>query len=115
MRWPVGQEPNHALMWLCQPHHDRLTQVHAKFCRKAHIMDGRARKGESTIRHPAGYAVTLFVFTWVYVGFGRVQLTKAARAGFYAAGVAACAVVGPAAVLLVLVWPALVLWRSARD
>lgn len=104
--WETGQEPDHALMWLCQEHHDTLTLMHARFCRKLHVMHGQ------NIRHPMPYSVTLGIFTWCYVLFGRALLTAGARAGFYTAGVLLCALYGPAVLLLLLIWPALILWRK---
>jgi hypothetical protein len=106
--WDTGAEPDHALMWLCQPHHDTLTRDHARFCRKLRVMHG------NDIRHPMLYSVTLGVWTFLYVLTGRVLLTAPARAGLYAAGVYLGVRYGAAALCLLLIWPALLLWRSSR-
>ena len=104
--WDTGAEPDHALMWLCQEHHDYLTVRHARLCRRLGIMHGQ------DIRRPAGYSLTLGVFTWIYVLSGRVQLTAGARAAYFTAGVLLCARYGAAVLLLLLIWPALILWRT---
>jgi hypothetical protein len=106
--WDYGKEPDHALMWLCQEHHKALHRAHGKFCRWVHprIMHG------NDIRHPAGYSITLYVWSILYVYSGRAFLTAGARAASYLAGVFACSLIGPPAFLLVLAWPAHYLWRK---
>ena len=107
--WPTGSEPDHALMFLCQPHHDELTRVHARFCRwwqLPKIMHG------NTIRHPMLYSVTLGLFTYAYVLTGRALLTSAARWGFYLAGGWLALWLGPAFALAICVWPLWYLWRK---
>ena len=104
--WDTGAEPDHALMWLCQEHHKALHRDHARFCRKLRII------GEDGIRHAMLYSLSLGVWTLLYVMTGRALLTAPARALLYAAGVLAGVQYGPAALCLLLIWPALILWRK---
>lgn len=107
-RWATGSEPDHALMWLCQPHHDALTLAHARMCRKLKIMHG------SNITHPAAYSITLALFTYVYVYTGRALLTSGARAALYVAGGIVSAVFGMLGIVItVALWAAVTLWRRA--